>query len=78
MSELRLREQVLRHGIRRDDGAGNHRDALQQGAATNAFLIELVGFGMRALLALPSNKARLEKKTFASPESSGASSGPAP
>lgn len=35
MSQLRLGKQVLRHGVRRDDRPGNHRNALQYRAATD-------------------------------------------
>src|SRR6476660_5974325 len=38
MGDFRLREQVLRHGVRRDDGPRNQRYALQQRTTTNAFV----------------------------------------
>ena len=38
MGKLRLREQVLRYGVRRDHGPGNQRYALQHRTATDALL----------------------------------------
>src|SRR6476660_439907 len=65
VGELRLREQGPRHGIGREDSPGNHRYALQQGTATNAFFIELNGFVMRGLLVLPREKRISWQTTFA-------------
>src|SRR6476620_944795 len=67
VGELRLREQGPRHGIGREDSPGNHRYALQQGTATNAFFIELNGFVMRGLLVLPREKRISWQTTFAFP-----------
>ena len=73
MSELRLREQVLRHDVREMMAPANIGTLFNKERRQTPSLVELVGFGMRVLLALPTNKARLAEKTFASPESSGAS-----